>query len=45
VLILYLKVTPVEAFAVVAATLGGMSIALYLTRHATREGRPDGEKA
>ena len=45
VLILYLKVTPVEAFAVVAATLGGMSIALYLTRHVTRERRPDGEKA
>src|ERR1017187_7190131 len=45
VLKLYLKVTPVEAFAVVAATLGGMSIALYLTRHVTRERRPDGEKA
>ena len=32
VLILYLKVTPVMAFAMVAATLGGMWIALYLTR-------------
>ena len=37
VLILYLKVTPVEAFAMVAATLAGMSIALYATRSATRE--------
>ena len=45
VLILYLKVTPVEAFAVVAATLGGMWIALYLMRHAAREKRPDTEKA
>jgi drug/metabolite transporter (DMT)-like permease len=40
VLILYLKVTPVTAFAMVAATLAGMSIALY----ATREKRPDAEK-
>jgi uncharacterized membrane protein len=37
VLILYLKVTPVEAFAVVAATLLGMTIALYATRSAIRE--------
>jgi len=36
VLILYLKVTPVEAFAVVAATLVGMAIALYATRSAAR---------
>ena len=34
VLILYLKVTPLEAFAVVAATLVGMSVALYVTRSA-----------
>lgn len=40
VLILYLKVTPVTAFAMVAATLAGMSIALY----ATREKRPHAEK-
>jgi EamA domain-containing membrane protein RarD len=32
VLILYLKVTPVTAFVMVAATLGGMSIAMYATR-------------
>jgi drug/metabolite transporter (DMT)-like permease len=32
VLILYLKVTPAQAFAIVAATLAGMSIALYATR-------------
>ena len=32
VLILYLKVTPAEAFAIVAATLIGMTIALYATR-------------
>jgi EamA domain-containing membrane protein RarD len=37
VLILYLKVTPVEAFAVVAATLVGMAVALYATRSAMRE--------
>jgi len=37
VLILYLKVTPVAAFAMVVATLVGMSIALYATRSATRE--------
>jgi len=36
VLILYLKVTPVAAFVMVAATLAGMSIALYATRSATR---------
>ena len=41
VLILYLKVTPVAAFAMVAATLAGMSIALY----ATREKRNGAEKA
>ena len=32
VLILYLKVTPVEALVIVAATLAGMSMALYATR-------------
>jgi hypothetical protein len=32
VLILYLKVTPTAALAIVAATLAGMSIALYATR-------------
>jgi len=32
VLILYLKVTPVAAFAMVGATLAGMAIALYATR-------------
>ena len=31
-LILYLKVTPAQAFVMVAATLVGMSIALYATR-------------
>jgi drug/metabolite transporter (DMT)-like permease len=37
VLILYLKVTPAAALAIVAATLAGMSIALYATRSATPE--------
>ena len=32
VLILYLPVTPAAAFAIVAATLAGMSMALYATR-------------
>ncbi|HEY1494953.1 MAG TPA: EamA family transporter [Candidatus Solibacter sp.] len=35
VLILYLKVTPAEALAIVAATLIGMTIALYATREKT----------
>jgi drug/metabolite transporter (DMT)-like permease len=37
VLILYLKVTPTAALAIVAATLAGMSIALYTTRPAAPE--------
>jgi EamA domain-containing membrane protein RarD len=41
VLILYLKVTPGVAFAMVAATLAGMTVALY----ATREKRPEEEKS
>jgi hypothetical protein len=40
VLILYLKVTPATAFAMVAATLAGMTVALY----ATREKRPGAER-
>jgi hypothetical protein len=40
VLILYLKVTPVTAFAMVAATLAAMWMALC----ATREKRPEAEK-
>jgi hypothetical protein len=34
---LYLKVTPAAAFGIVAATLVGMSIALYVTRPTTPE--------